>query len=76
MSEPLWRLLLKGSSDLSCQECFAVIEFYADLLAKGGPELLPDVLEHLEGCPVCPTEHRQALKRLRIAHDSESREME
>ena len=68
MSERLWRLLLKDPSDLSCQECFAVTAFYAGLLTEEGPEILPSVLEHLQGCPACPVEHRQALERLEAAY--------
>jgi len=49
VSEPLWRLVLKRPSDLSCKECFAVTAFYADLLAERGPAILPDVLRHLQG---------------------------
>ncbi len=64
MSDPLWRLLLKDPSNLSCDECFAVIEFFAGLLVEGGPELLPEVLGHLEGCPECPIELHRAMKRL------------
>ena len=76
MSERLWRLLLKEPSDLSCEECFAVMEFYAGLLTKGGPELLPDVLQHLQGCPACPVEHHQALQRLEAACGHDNEEME
>lgn len=68
MSEPLWRLLLKKPSDLSCEECFAVTEFYASILADGGSELVPDVSRHLRDCPECSVEHNQALERLRAAH--------
>jgi len=64
VSDPLWRLLLKDPSELGCDECLAVLEFFAGLLAEAGPELLPDVLGHLEGCPECPLELHQALRRL------------
>ncbi len=76
MPEPLWRLLMKEPSSLSCDECFAVLAFYADVLAKGGPALLPDVMERLEGCPQCPAAHHHALERLEIAYDDEQVETE
>ena len=64
MAEALWKLLQEERSNLSCDECFAVMEYYADLLARGGTALLPEVIKHLEGCPSCRTEHRVALERL------------
>jgi len=64
VSDPLWCLLMAEPSDLSCEECFAVLEFYAGLLAKGGPELLPHVVQRLRGCPACPTEYELALEGL------------
>jgi hypothetical protein len=75
VSEPLWRLLLSHPSDLSCEECFAVTEFYAGLLAERGPEILPEVLRHLQGCPVCPAEQDQALERLASAYGDGNGEM-
>lgn len=64
MAEVLWQLLREEPSSLSCDECFAVMEYYAELLARGGIALLPEVMKHLEGCPSCQTEHRVALERL------------
>ena len=64
MVEALWQLLREDPSSLSCDECFAVMEYYAELLARGGTALLPEVLKHLEGCPSCRAEHRVALERL------------
>jgi len=67
----LWQLLLESPSDLTCDECFAVMECYAELLAKGSTDLLPDVIEHLKGCPNCEVQHREALRHL-IASQSET----
>ncbi len=64
MVKALWQLLLEDPSNLSCDECFAVMEYYADLLAHGGPDLLPLVQRRLERCPSCPHEYRRALSRL------------
>lgn len=68
----LWQLLLEDPSDLTCEECFAVMEFYADALAATGPSLLPKVLEHLKACPSCRAEHHEALRRLMEAQSDES----
>ena len=64
MAEALWQLLQEDPSSLSCDECFAVMEYYAELLARGGTALLPEVMKHLERCPSCRTEHQVALERL------------
>jgi hypothetical protein len=60
----LWQLLSEPPSDLTCDECFAVMEYYADLLSTAGADLLPKVLDHLRGCPSCRAQHREALRRL------------
>jgi hypothetical protein len=67
MVRPLWQLLLEKPSDLTCDECFAVMEYYAELLAGGTTDLLPKILEHLAGCPNCEFQHREALLRLAAA---------
>lgn len=64
MDRTLWELLLADPSHLSCDECFAVMEYYADLLAQGGEALLPVIRQHLRNCPSCETQHRQALTKL------------
>lgn len=70
MVRPLWQLLLEDSSDLTCDECFAVMEYYAELLARGSTDLLPEVIEHLKGCPDCELQHRETLRHL-VASQSE-----
>jgi hypothetical protein len=64
MPEALWQLLQEEPSNLTCDECFAVMEYYAEFLAQGGDALLPEIMKHLEGCPSCRMEHRAALQRL------------
>jgi hypothetical protein len=41
-----------------------VMEYYAEVIAKGGIHLLPAVLDHLRRCPHCEAEHSQALRLL------------
>jgi len=72
MVKPLWQLLLEKPSDLTCDECFAVMEYYAELLAGGNADLLPKILEHLEGCPNCGLQHREALLHLSAAESEGS----
>ena len=69
---PLWQLLLEDPSDLTCDECFAVMEYYAEVVAKCGVGLLPKVLEHLKKCPSCKARHHETLNRL-MASQSETR---
>jgi hypothetical protein len=64
MTKTLWQLLLEDPSDLTCDECFAIMEFYADLLAQAGADLFPEVIEHLKHCPHCEAQYREALRRL------------
>ena len=60
----MWQLVLEDPSDLTCDECFALMEYYAEVLTRGGTTLLPKVLEHLKRCPYCASQHREALRRL------------
>ena len=64
MVRPLWQLLLENPSDLTCDECFAVLEYYADVLVASDGVVLPEVLKRLESCPECSPEHREAISRL------------
>jgi hypothetical protein len=66
MTKALWQLLLEESSKLTCDECFAVMEYYADLLAQSGEALLPFVQQRLKDCPSCQIEHRRAPRRLAL----------
>ena len=72
MVRPLWQLLLEDPSDLTCDEVFAVMEYYAEVLAMGSTDLLPEVIEHLKGCPDCELQHREALHRLTASQSEKS----
>jgi predicted polyphosphate/ATP-dependent NAD kinase len=64
MVRPLWKLALEDPSSLTCDECFALMEYYAEVLTKGNASILPKVLDHLKRCPYCAAQHREALRRL------------
>ena len=64
MVRSLWQLVLEDPSDLTCDECFALMEYYAEVLTRGGTTILPKVLDHLKRCPYCVSQHREALRRL------------
>jgi hypothetical protein len=72
MPRALWQLLLDDPADLNCDECFAVMEYYAEVLARGGFDLLPEIIEHLERCPDCRLQHREALRRLLVDQGEKS----
>jgi hypothetical protein len=61
-TRPLWRLLFltRDSKDfiqLTCEECFTLLEYDADLLVAGATleEMHPYVVHHLSLCPECQT---------------------
>lgn len=70
MPGALWQLLLEDPSDLTCDECFAVLEYYAEILARGGADLFPEIIEHLERRPDCEIQYQETLRYL-LAEPSE-----
>jgi hypothetical protein len=42
------------------------MEYYAEKLAVGGADLLPQVMGHLQDCPDCEVKYREALHRLEV----------
>ncbi len=68
---PLWQLLLltsvsRKSAKLSCEECFALLEYDADLLAAGATpdKLRPSVSRHLSLCTQCQAKFDSWIKTL------------
>jgi len=59
MSEWAGRLLGPGRPEVSCDECFALLDRYVELeLERSDAEAqLPGMEAHLEGCPACREEH-------------------
>lgn len=54
-SRLLSRVLGPAGPEITCEECFAELDRYAELLLAG-PEAdrrVPGMLAHLEGCPAC-----------------------
>jgi hypothetical protein len=58
----LSKLLGPESPELSCEECFDLMDRYVELeLAQAEPdEQIPGMRAHLQGCPAC-CEDREAL---------------
>jgi hypothetical protein len=73
MVRPLWQLLLDDLSDLTHDECFALMEYYAELLTRGRVDLLPRIIEHLKRCPRSEVEYREAVRCLIATDDKRAR---
>jgi hypothetical protein len=59
------RLLGPTGPQVTCEECFVLLDEYVDLeLAGADPDdRLPGMRAHLEGCPACNEDH-QSLREL------------
>jgi predicted anti-sigma-YlaC factor YlaD len=71
MTRPLWQLLMSTynpshDEPLTCDECFVVLEYYAEQLATGiDPEILRQpVRQHLGRCSECRENFSNWLDRL------------
>jgi anti-sigma factor RsiW len=57
--ELIARLLGPGEPEVSCEECFELLDEYVDLELAGedADRRLPGMREHLQGCPACHEDH-------------------
>jgi hypothetical protein len=69
------RLLGPFEPEVSCEECFELLDQYVDLELAGedAAARLPGMRAHLQGCPACQEDH-QSLRDLVAAADRPSRE--
>ncbi len=53
------RLLGPAGPEVTCEECFALLDQYVDLEVAGedADRRLPGMRAHLEGCPACREDH-------------------
>ena len=53
------RLLGPSGPEVSCEECFELLDEYVDLELAGedADARLPGICEHLQGCPACHEDH-------------------
>jgi hypothetical protein len=72
MTRPLWQLLMSSHNrdpdeSLTCDECFVVLEYYAEQLVAGiDPEVLRQpVRHHLARCSKCRKNFSNWLDRLK-----------
>lgn len=61
--ELLARLLGPSTWEVTCEECFELLDEYVDLEADGedADTRLPGMRAHLHGCPACREEHESLL---------------
>ena len=54
-SEALARVLGPAAPELSCEECFAQLDRYVELMLAeaAADQAVPGMRAHLEGCPAC-----------------------
>jgi hypothetical protein len=59
----LTRLLGPPGPELTCEECFDLLDRYVELELAGAPadEHVPGMRAHLEGCPACDEDHESLL---------------
>ena len=58
--ELLGRVLGPGAPELTCEQCFAELDRYVELVVAGeeADERVPGMHAHLEGCPACAEDFR------------------
>ena len=56
----LGRVLGPGEPELTCEQCFAELDRYVDLVVGGekADERVPGMKAHLHGCPACAEDFR------------------
>jgi len=57
------RLLGPTGDEVSCDECFELLDQYVELEVQGADadEHVPGLRNHLDGCPACREEHDSLL---------------
>jgi hypothetical protein len=57
--ELLTRLLGPAGPEVSCEDCFELLDEYVELEIAGADtdRRVPGLREHLEGCPACREDH-------------------
>jgi hypothetical protein len=67
MSSLLNGLLGPGEPEVTCEQCFELLDQYVDLEAHGqdADAKLPGMRAHLAGCPACHEDHESLLAFVR-----------
>jgi anti-sigma factor RsiW len=61
--ELIGRLLGPEGPELTCEQCFDLLDRYVDLELAGvdADEQVPGMRAHLDGCPACDEDHASLL---------------
>jgi hypothetical protein len=62
--ELIARLLGPAGYEVSCEDCFELLDEYVDLELAGedADARLPGMREHFQGCPACREDHESLLE--------------
>jgi hypothetical protein len=63
MSELMNRLLGPGEPEVTCEQCFELLDEYVELELHGDDPQgqIPGMRAHLSGCPACHEDHESLL---------------
>jgi hypothetical protein len=66
--ELITRLLGSARPEVTCQECFELLDEYVELELAGADadRRLPGMREHLQGCPACHEDHESLRDFVRL----------
>lgn len=72
--ESIIRLLGPEGFEVSCEQCFDLLDEYVDLQLAGADAdgSLPGMREHLQGCPACREDHESLRDFVRLEGAAES----
>lgn len=67
MSDLVHRLLGPGEPEVTCEECFELLDEFVELEVHGedADDRLPGMRAHLQGCPACREDHESLLAFVR-----------
>lgn len=68
LEKPIWQLLLEDPSELTREECYAVIEYYRDMLGDDHDTLFPVIERYLKDCPNRVLKEHLAWYRMMARH--------
>ena len=78
MTKQLWQLLLQSALEteeieISCLECWNLLDQYADLILDGADpdEIMSAVKQHLNNCPTCTHEFETLMLMIQEAAKSQ-----
>lgn len=54
-------LLGPAGPEVTCEECFDLLDRYVELELAGADAAVPGMRAHLEGCPACREDHDSLL---------------